>query len=198
MELTKVFLWMYLLQVTMGDPALTNNNEIVVHELTFRILVLVFTIVTYLLYRFGKWIYHTFIEYKLMLPVKGKGQKAECHIYLELTSPHDKVVLYLMTIPHKLINITFDSQTSVTVTSFTRRCLYAYLHLHWYRGTFLIHRTMECHYAPRLAVSIPLRRRVKRMVNSDIVCRILLLDDVYYAYKPLCSVFKKDASTSCD
>ena len=180
-----------------GSPTL-NAETIVVHELTFRSFIFLFAACSYCIYRIIRLIYRKFIRYKLILPARGDDSNSTCNIYLEVTGKEDKIVLYLMTIPAKLMNITFDFKTTVTVQGYVGELTHAYLTLHWYKGIFKIHKDLPCCYPTMLMVHYLLRRRVKKLVSEQTVCRILIYDNIYYAFRPLMIVPTKDKSTDTD
>lgn len=179
------------------SPAVPAGT-IVVHEITYRIIILVCGVVLFLMYIVFKWIYKNFIQYKLLFPTRTDPSSSELHVYVELTSHDDKLVLYLMSIPCKLMNVTFNTQTSLAISDYSVKCTYAYLTLNWNKGTFLVHDELKCQFVQMLYVPFFYRRRVTRMFASRMVCRLLLLDQVYYAYKPLCSISVRDKDTQVE
>lgn len=194
-----MFLILLLCQIQFGclSPVVPSGT-IVVHEITYRVIILVFGVILFLMYIVLKWIYKNFIQYKLLLPTRTDPSASELHVYVEITSSDDKLVLYLMSIPCKLMNVTFNTQTSLTISNYSVKCTYAYLTLNWNKGAFIIHDELECQFVQMLYVPFFYRRRVARMHTSRVVCRLLLLDQVYYAYRPLCSINVKDRDTQVE
>ena len=94
-------------------------------------------IILFLLYKFLKWIYKNYISLQILTPIGDSNEESSnCHIYLELTSPQCKVLLYVSTLRASVVNVKFEAYIEATEVELRTKCLQTTAGLTWADGFY--------------------------------------------------------------
>ena len=136
-------------------------------DMRYRRYLLTAGISTYLVYKLVKFIY-------------------KHHIYLELTSSKEKILIYVTTVQASVLNIILNGNTQALSLNVNTFCLHTTATIEWSDGSYGIHNAEPTFQLPKIVqVLIYRKHKLLRILASPYMSRILLLNDVYYAVSPL-------------
>lgn len=165
-----------------------SDSEIALNELRYRGYLILAGILGYVIYKFCHFIYNRFIIYRITVPgIAGYKDNHNCHLYVELTSPQDKLLLYLVSINASMINIEFDRKIQVNIQETKNTCLSTCLILTWMNGYYTLYDDMKCDFPTVIPIPLLKRRKLLRMTKTNCHIRLLIQEDVFYSFRPLIS-----------
>ena len=175
------------LPTAQARPILNHEHAMAArNEFNYRLYLVIAMFVTYMIYRLGKFLFNRYIKYRLVIPkISAQADKYQCHLYIEVLSHTEKVILYLLTIASNTINIEFHKDTWVKIDSLKTSCFDTLLYLKWNCGQFRL--LNDTTYDMPLVVTVPFyfRYKVQRMIKGDCCIRLLIYEDVFYQLKTL-------------
>ena len=153
------------------------------------------------MYHVMRKLYHKIILFRYFIPVKGDGHcnPGQTHLYLEILSDKDKIIIYIGSIQASIINFKISKSIFLQDIRITNKKCFNMLHLQWSKPYYVFQPTL----APSLQIQnhsldeeqaivssfiLPTRvlinpfkiRRLRRMLREPFVTRCLLLSDIYY------------------
>lgn len=165
-------------------------------------------------YQLLKRLYYKIILFRYYIPVKGENQchPGKTHLYLEIFSDSDKLLLYIGSIQTSILNFRLSKTVHVTNLSLTNRICFNFLKISWSENNYAFEphifstaagiRRSHSDPTPISTFSLPLHilinplkyRKLKRILTNQYASRTLLLSDVFY---PL-TEFKFHAASESD
>jgi hypothetical protein len=156
-----------------------DASTLLQNEFEFRIYLLTGIIVLYLLYRFVKYVYRRYIEYRIVVPT-FTNSNYEIHIYVEILNAQSKCRLYVISLSTSLLNVSIPTDISVTLEDLTDQWYDNSVKLNWTSGIIKLFKDSMLRLPTIIPVPLLLFNTVKHMTSGQYVTRILILQDVYY------------------
>ena len=155
------------------------------------------------MYHLIRKLYHRIILFRYFIPVKGNGycHPGKTHLYLEILSDKDKILIYIGSIQASVLNFKISKSIFLESIKIMNRKCFNILYLQWSRPYYIFQPTLAPHLnipncnlneqeteqvmssfvLPTRVVVNPFKiKRLRRMLKEPFVTRCLLLSDIYY------------------
>jgi len=154
-------------------------------EIRFRIKIIVWMIISGLIFQLVMYIYKKHLKYTWFIPpVSKQTLDYKSHLFIEITSQQQKQILYLNSIGTSLINILFHPGTRVYPVSYEQHYFSGTLTVRWTFGKYKVN-GQKYEYPIKVYVPLSKKFQVQAIMKTINHARLLFLEDVFYAIEGL-------------